>query len=281
MRMKGVRSLREMTRLLDADPRLRKLCLVKTGEAGYPRSVLSRFIRKVGEDNLTKIIEEKVVKLLKRNDAKDVDAVLDASFIKAWSTRHPLDSQKGYSDEEARVGRAGRTFALGYKLHLSIDSQTMLPLTCVFASANQNEKKHSLNMLEKTKLILKRSAARLRSVIADSQYSDGKLRSAVNAAVIPYPANQKRGVKGILKVDKKFRTYGPEDQKREYHKRPHIEAIYSFLKTQYSLAINKVRGVRNVASYALYSLLCLVLNREAAENIGRFDKAVSPTYFNT
>jgi hypothetical protein len=48
-----------------------------------------------------------------------------------------------------------------------------------------------------------------------------------------------------------------------------------------SLAVNKVRGVRNVASYALYSLLCLVLNREAAENIRRSDKAVSPTYFNT
>jgi len=281
MRMKGVRSLREMTRLLDTDQRLRKLCLIKTGEAGYPRSVLSRFIRKVGEDNLTRIIEEKVVKLLKRNDAKDVDAVLDASFIKAWSTRHPLDNKKGYSDEEARVGRAGRTFGLGYKLHLSIDSQTMLPLTCAFASANQNEKKHSLNMLEKTKLILKRSAARLRSVIADSQYSDSKLREAVNAAVIPYPANQKRDVKGLFRVDKKFRTYGPEDQKNEYHKRPHIEAVYSFLKTQYSLAINKVRGLRNVASYALYSLLCLVLNREAAENIGRPDKAVSPTYFNT
>jgi transposase len=281
MKMKGVRSLREMTRLLDVDPRLRKLCLIKTGEAGYPRSVLSRFIRKVGEDNLTRIIEEKVVKLLKRNDAKDVDAVLDASFIKAWSTRHPLDNKKGYSDEEARVGRAGRTFGLGYKLHLSIDSQTILPLTCAFASANQNEKKHALNMLEKTKLILKRSAARLRSVIADSQYSDGKLRSAVDEAVIPYPTNQKRGVRDILRVDKKFRTYGPEDQKNEYHKRPHIEAVYSFLKTQYSLAINKVRGVRNVASYALYSLLCLVLNREAAENIGRPDKAVSPTYFNT
>jgi transposase len=157
----------------------------------------------------------------------------------------------------------------------------MLPLTCVFASANQNEKKHSLNMLEKTKLILKQSAAKLRSVIADGQYSDGKLRNAVDEAVIPYPANQKRDVKGLFRVDKRFRTYGPEDQKREYHKRPHIEAVYSFLKTQYSLAINKVRGVRNVASYALYSLLCLALNREAAENIRRPDKAVSPTYFNT
>ena len=82
-------------------------------------------------------------------------------------------------------------------------------------------------------------------------------------------------------MDRKFRTYGPEDQKREYHKRPHIEAVYSFLKTQYNLAMNKVRGLKNVASYALFSVLCLVLNREAAENIGRRDKAVSPTYFNT
>jgi transposase len=270
-----------MTRLFDADLRLRRLCLIKTGEAGYSRSVLSRFIRKVGEDNLTRIIEEKVVKLLKRNDAREVDSVFDASFIKAWSTRHPMDNQKGYSDEEARVGRAGRSFGLGYKLHLSIDSHTMLPLTWAFASANQNEKKHSLSLLEKTKLILKQSAATLKSVIADSQYSDGKLRNAVDETVIPYPANQKRDVKGLLRVDKKFRTYGPEDQKREYHKRPHIEAVYSFLKTQYSLTINKVRGIRNVTSYALYSLLCLVLNREAAQNTGRPDKAVSPTYFNT
>jgi hypothetical protein len=281
MRMKGVRSLREMTRLLDVDTRLRKLCLIKEDEKGYPRSVLSRFIRKVGEDNLTKIIEEKVVRLLKTNAGREVDVVLDASFIKAWSTRNPLDSQKGYSDGDARVGRAGRTFGLGYKLHLSIDSRSMLPLTSVFASANQNEKKHALSILERTKLILKRSRAKLRSVIADSQYSDSKIREAVDETVIPYPANQKRDVKGLLRVDKKFRTYGPEDQKREYHKRPHIEAVYSFLKTQYSLAINKVRGVRNVASYALYSLLCLVLNREAAENLRRPDKAVSPTYFNT
>jgi hypothetical protein len=279
--MKGVRSLREMTRLLDANLRLRKLCLIKPGEAGYPRSVLSRFIRKVGENSLTKIIEEQVVKLLKRNGAKDVDSVFDASFIKAWSTRDPLDNQKGYSDEDARVGRPGRSFGLGYKLHLAIDVQTMLPLTYTFASANQNEQKHSLNMLEKTKLILKQSAARLRSVIADSQYSDSKLRNAVDEIVIPYRANQKRDVKGLLRVDKKFRAYGLEDQKREYRKRLHIEAVYSFLKTQYSLTTNKVRGLKNVASYALYSLLCLVLNREAAENIRRPDKAISPTFSNT
>ena len=207
--------------------------------------------------------------------------MLDASFIKAWSTRDPTNNQTGYSDAEARVGRTGRTFGLGYKLHLSIDSETMLPLSSLFASANQNEKKHSLTILEKTKQVLKNSGAKLRSVIADSQYSDNKIRMAADSTVIPYPANQKRGVNNLLRVDKKFRTYGPEDHKNEYHKRPHIEAVNSFLKTQYSMAMNKVRGLKQVASYALFSILCLILNREAAQNLGRADKAVSPTYFNT
>ena len=279
--MKAVRSLREMTRILNTDPRLRKLCLIKQNELGYPRSVLSRFTRKVGEDKLNKIIDEKVVTLLKTNQIREVDAVFDASFVKAWSTRNPTDNQTGYSDAEARVGRAGRTFGLGYKLHLSIDSETMLPLSSLFASANQNEKKHSLMLLEKTKDALWKAEKKLRRVIADTQYSDEKLRSAAGEAVIPYPANQKRGVKDLLRVDKKFRIYGPEDQKNEYHKRPCIEAVNSFLKTQYNMASNKVRGLGNVACNALYSIFCLVINREAAQNIGRPDKAVSPTYFNT
>jgi transposase len=206
--------------------------------------------------------------------------VLDASYIKAWSTRDPQDNQTGYSDPEARVGRTGRTFGLGYKLHLSIDSKTMLPLSCTFASANQNEKKHSLTLLEKAKQVLRNSGAKLRSVVADSQYSDAKLRVAVDKAVIPYPVNQRKGAEDVLRVDKKFRTYGPDEEKLEYHKRLPIEAVNSFLKTQYNMAVNKVRGLTQVALYALFSVFCLVLNREAAENIGRSDKAVSPTYFN-
>ena len=70
MKMKAVRSLREMTRLLDTDQRLRKLCLIRKGESGYLRSVISRFTVKVGEDNLNKIIDEKVVKLLKSSQQK-------------------------------------------------------------------------------------------------------------------------------------------------------------------------------------------------------------------
>jgi len=61
MRMKGIRSLRELTRILDVDLRIRRLCLIKKDERGYPRSVLSRFTHLVGAEMLRLIIEEKVI----------------------------------------------------------------------------------------------------------------------------------------------------------------------------------------------------------------------------
>lgn len=64
----------------------------------------------------------------------------------------------------------------------------------------------------------------------------------------------------MLKVDKKFRVHGPTDQKRKYHKRASIEAVYSFLKTQYSLAINKVRRVKKRDSLHTVSIFGQVLN---------------------
>ena len=63
-------------------------------------------------------------------------------------------------------------------------------------------------------------------------------------ATIPYPANHMKGVEGLLRVDRKLRTYGSDEQKMEYHKRPAIEAVNSFLKTQFNMANNKVRGLK-------------------------------------
>jgi hypothetical protein len=47
------------------------------------------------------------------------------------------------------------------------------------------------------------------------------------------------------------------------------------------MAVNRVRGAANVACSSLYSVLCMVLNREAAQNMGRKDRAISLTYFKT
>jgi len=69
MRIKEIRSLRELSRVLNVDQRIRKLCLVEDGERGYPRSVLSRFTRRVGAERLRRIIDEKVVMLLRGGTA--------------------------------------------------------------------------------------------------------------------------------------------------------------------------------------------------------------------
>jgi transposase len=280
MRMKEIRSLRELSRTLNVDQRLRKLCLIEEDEKGYPRSVLSRFTNLVGAEKLGRIIDEKVVMLLRRSGVEEVDVVLDASFIKAWSIRHPRDNRRGFSDPDARVGRHGRGYDLGYKLHVSVDHRRILPLACVLAPANDNEKRHGPTLVERTKQILRKAGARLRSMVADSQYSSGRMRGLVDEAVIPFMSNQRRG-EGVLRVDRKFRTHGPEEEKAKYHMRPAVEAAYAFLKTQYGMKVNKVRRLGRVAVYALYSVLCHVLTREAAENMGRPDKALSPTFFNT
>lgn len=139
MRLKGIRSLRELTRILNIDNRLRKLCLIKKKERGYPRSVISRFTHRVGAETLQLIIEEKVVWLLRRSGAEEVDMVLDASFIKAWSIRNPTDNRKGLSDPDARVGRNGRGFDLGFKMHSGVEPKRILPLATLLASANENQ----------------------------------------------------------------------------------------------------------------------------------------------
>jgi len=68
----------------------------------------------------------------------------DATFIKAYSKRDLKDHSRGYSDREARVGRAGKGYQLGYKLHLAVDASSELPLACKVAPANENKRKREI-----------------------------------------------------------------------------------------------------------------------------------------
>jgi hypothetical protein len=141
-----------------------------------------------------------LIKLL-RFRAPEVDVLLDASFIKARSIRHPDNSRVAYSDPDALVGRNGRGYDLGYKLHVAVDHKTMLPLAALLAPANDNEKKHAPGLIEKAKAVLVRAGGLVRSLVADSQYSSSAVRGLVSDSVIPYTANQ-RG-EGILRVDRR------------------------------------------------------------------------------
>jgi hypothetical protein len=190
----------------------------------------------------------------------EVDVVLDASFIKAWSIRSPGNNQKGLSDSDARVGRNGRSFGLGFKLHSSVDPRLILPLATLLASANENEKRHALTLVERTRMVLGKAEVKLRCLIADSKYSSAKVRSLVEHAVIPHMGNQRCG-EDALRVDRLFRAHGSFGEVEVYRKRPAVEALFAFLKNRFRLTVNRVRGLLNVEVYSLLSVLCCVLNR--------------------
>ena len=103
-------------------------------------------------------------------------------------------------------------------------------------------------------MVLGKAEVKFRCLIADSQYSSAKVRGLVECAVIPYMANQRCG-EDALRVDRLFRTHGPEDLVEVYRRRPAVESLFAFLKNWFGLTVNRVRGLVNVG---VYSLLCAV-----------------------
>jgi hypothetical protein len=204
--------------------------------------------------------------------------VFDATFVKAYSRRDLHDNSKGASDPEATVGRNGKTYELGYKLHVAIDAKSEMPLTVIAAPANDNEKKHAPALFEKA---LRSTNKRMKLLIADSQYScQGQRTQASNSgvrAVIPYPANQMRKQKGLLRVDRFFRTHGPNIKKRLYRLRSSIERVNSRLKEQLCLENHRVRSLRQITIHSLFCLIAMLLNAVAACRMNVVKKARSLT----
>jgi transposase len=281
-RLQQIPSERELCRRLWKDDNLRELCDIEAEQNPYHPSQLSRFKKRVGARRLQRIMNKLLKELLKRGAIGGETVVLDATFVKAYSRRDPHENSRGKSDPEARVGRNGKTFELGYKLHVAVDAKSELPIAIIVASANDNEKKHAPALLEKA---LKATEGRVKLLVADSQYSSRNLRDQASSqgvrAVIPFPTNQQRGQKGLLRVDKYFRTHGPIYEKRVYRLRSSIERVNSRLKDQLSLERHRVRGLGRITVHALLCMIAMLLTAMIALRLNRPEKTRSITMLAT
>ena len=238
-RLRRIPSDRMLVRQMWKDPRLKRICDIEADEPPYGIAVLSRFRSKVGPERLMRIVDEAVEVLVKRGRIKGETLAMDSTFVKAYS-RRSLVNRTGYSDHESRVGRAVKAKDLGNRLHLAVDARSEMPVAMTVASANENEKKHSLKLFEKASRHVKS-----RMLVADPQYSSQILRDDAlkegTMPVIPYPRNQKRDVKGILRIDRKFKSHGPQELRRAYRKRVAVERVFSRLKNLASLTQHNLR----------------------------------------
>ena len=153
-RLKHIPSDRMLVRQLWKDPRLKAICDIEASQSPYGIAVLSRFRSRIGPERIARIIDDAIETLVNKGRIKGKTLALDSTFIKAYSRRN-LDNRTGYSDPESRVGRAVKTKDLGYRLHLAVDAKSELPVAMVVASANENEKKHSLMLFEKASIHVK------------------------------------------------------------------------------------------------------------------------------
>ena len=188
------------------------------------------------------------------------------------------DDSHGYSDPESRVGRDGKSYDLGYKAHLAVDADSDMPVAVVVASANDNEKKHASELLDKASRVVDG----VRVVVADSQYSSRRVRDCVvdhgAEPVIPYPSNQARGEE-VLRVDRFFRTSGSANERRMYGLgRASVERVNSRLEFV-GLDCLKLRGLRNVMVHVLLCIIVVLVVAVAAIRLDRPWKARSLASF--
>ena len=253
--LRYIPSDRELYRRLWNDETLREICDIEEKEKPYHPSQLTRFRNKVGPERLTDIMNSLLEELVESGIIKGKTLALDATFIKAWSRRDMEDDSHGYSDPESRVGRDGKTYDLGYKAHLAVDADSDMPVAVVVASANENEKKHTEELLEKASLVVDG----FRVVVADSQYSSRRVRDCV----VGY------GAESVLRVDRFFRTSGSAVERRVYGVgRASVERVNSRLMFV-GLECLKLRGLRNVMVHVLLCVIVILLVAVAAVWLGR------------
>jgi IS5 family transposase len=276
-RLRHVPSDRMLVRQLWKDPRLRQICDIEENEPPYGIAVLSRFRKRVGREKLMRIVDHAIEKLVEKRRIKGETLAMESTFIKACSRRN-LDNRTGYSDPESRVGRAVKTRDLGYRLHLAVDVKSEMPIAMTVAPANENEKKHSLKLFEKASCHVKP-----RRLVADPQYSSQSLRDVAlkqgTVPVIPYPRNQQKGVKGILRIDRKFKSHGPQQLRRAYKKRVAVERVFSRLKNLADLTQHNLRGLAKITFHAQLCLLIMLFTAQAAINTHKPGKSRSIRYF--
>ena len=224
-----------------------------------------------------RIVDHAVETLLKKGRIRGETLALDSTFIKAHS-RRSLDNRTGYSDPESRVGRAIKTRDLGYRLHLAVDTRSEMPIAMTVAPANENEKKHSMQLFEKASCHVKP-----KRLLADPQYSSQSLRDGAlkqgTVPVIPYPRNQQKGVKGVLRIDRKFKSHGPQQLRRAYRKRVAVERVFSRLKNLAGLTLHNLRGLARITFHTQLCLLIMLFTAQAAINTHKPGKSRSIRYF--
>ncbi len=232
----------------------------------------------MGEERFKKAFEDMVEQAIALGAVKGYVLAVDSTAFKAYSARD-LSSNRGKSDPDADVGRAGRTYILGYRLHLaSVEGD--VPLAFTVQPISRNDKLFYKQLLEDSW----KTGVRFRVVAGDRQYDSAELRQWTwqnFKAETAIPTI--KGVRAVraIRVDSKFHVTGLKRLVKAYHKRLCDERIFKKLKRQLGLENHHFRRLPNVTIHACLTLMCVLAAIIASYKTGKPKKARSIRYWTT
>ena len=248
-----VPSDRRLALLLKRNRKMAKAC--GFGRKTPSHGLFTQFRHRLGKDGYEKVFSMLLKQLLKNGAVEGEVVALDSTAIKAYSQRS-LDNKSGKSDREARVGRGGRGFILGYKVHTACCTSSELPLAFTVESCNVNEKLCFKPLLEK----LKDRGISFKTVLADAQYDSAKVREAIKECgaepVIPYRKSSK--IKNALRVGRDFVVRGVKRLVNLFRNRVCIERVFSRAKEWLLLDHLRVRGLEQAFIHACLSFSAML-----------------------
>ena len=302
MYLKGFDSIEDFVKFLKKNRKWLKRLGLKRNSKGKQKyivpdpSTFSKFMKRYGKEAFPKVFLYFVAILADRGVIKGKHLSIDATIIKAWVKQAVKRSERKrkrrkYNDPDAAWGYCAskEIFIYGYKVHILIDVDTVLPIGILVTPANRDEGKQFSNVV---KIVLDRFDFDVKKFFADAGYDYNWIRKMIITEIkaTPYIDINPRNCKGNTKEEKKgrrkkllkkwyrreflFEYYVDPDSEEfdeEYDKRTFSEQGNSVGKGSLKLDKLKFKGIERATAHACLSLTGMLLVAITAEDVGRPD----------
>ena len=265
---------RRLALRLRGDNETAKACGFKKQTPSH--GLFTQFRHRLGEKTYFSVFNHLLRQLRESGVVKGEVIAVDSTHVKAYSQRS-FDNRTGKSDPDARVGRGKRGFILGYRVHTACCTESELPLAFTVAPCNANDKRFFGTLLE----AVHRLGIRFKTVLADAQYSSGRVREAAEGygaePIIPVRKDSK--LREALRVGRDFVASGARRLVELFKGRWSVERLFSRAKEWLLLDGLRVRGLCEVTIHVALSLIAMLAVAFAAVGFSRPDLVRSIKHF--
>jgi len=207
-------------------------------------------------------------------------ACVDGTDLRAWSSRSPDDSKRGRGDPDARLGRGGKGFYLGYRTVFLTDIEGF-PLGHVEAPANVNEPLLVGPLLDR----VLGEDIEVELLAGDSGFESRRVFDVLEARRMA-PLVAWRRMKGrdnpadVLTIRDRIDVEGPEHKHVVYKRlRAVVEGFIGRVKCRLAYGRLTWQGLENASIHVSLVLMVVYAVAIAAFRIGRPELRQSVAFF--